>query len=133
MGIMKPIRFVLADDHHLMRSGLKALFSGMPGVEAVAEATNGRESVEMVNSTNPDVVLVDIGMKELNGVEAAALIARDRPSVRVVMISMHGTQDFVSQALKAGAVGLCPERRGPAGTRICVGGGDLGDLMERSI
>ena len=84
MGIMKPIRFVLADDHNLMRSGLKALLSGMPGVEVVTEATNSRESVEMVNSTNPDVVLMDIGMKELNGVEAAALIARDRPSVRVV-------------------------------------------------
>lgn len=102
---MKPIRIVLADDHNLMRSGLKALLSGMPGVEVVAEATNGREAVELVNSTNPDVVLMDIGMKELNGIEAAALIARDRPSVRVIMLSMHDTQDFVLQALKAGAVG----------------------------
>lgn len=57
MGIMKPIRIVLADDHNLMRSDLKALLSGMPGVEVVAEATNGREAVEMVNSTNPDVVI----------------------------------------------------------------------------
>ncbi len=105
MGTMKPIRIVLADDHNLMRSGLKALLSGMPGVEVVAEATNGREAVELVNSTNPDVVLMDIGMKELNGIEAAALIARDRPSVRVIMLSMHDTQDFVLQALKAGAVG----------------------------
>ena len=87
MGTMKPIRIVLADDHNLMRSGLKALLSGMPGVEVVAEATNGREAVELVNSTNPDVVLMDIGMKELNGIEAAALIARDRPSVRVIMLS----------------------------------------------
>lgn len=102
---MKPIRIVLADDHNLMRSGLKALLSGMPGVEVVAEATNGREAVELVNSTNPDVVLMDIGMKELNGIEAAALIARDRPSVRVIMLSMHDTQDFILQALKAGAVG----------------------------
>lgn len=102
---MKPIRIVLADDHNLMRSGLKALLSGMPGVEVVAEATNGREAVELVNSSNPDVVLMDIGMKELNGIEAAALIARDRPSVRVIMLSMHDTQDFVLQALKAGAVG----------------------------
>lgn len=105
MGTMKPIRIVLADDHNLMRSGLKALLSGMAGVEVVAEATNGREAVELVNSTNPDVVLMDIGMKELNGIEAAALIARDRPSVRVIMLSMHDTQDFVLQALKAGAVG----------------------------
>ena len=59
----------------------------MPGVEVVAEATNGREAVELVTSMNPDVVLMDIGMKELDGVEAAALIARDRPSVRVIMLS----------------------------------------------
>ena len=104
-GIMKPIRIVLADDHNLVRSGLKSLLLGMPGVEVVAEATNGKEAVALAGSTNPDVVLMDIGMKELNGIEAAAIIARDTPSVRVIILSMHDTQDFVSQALKAGAVG----------------------------
>jgi DNA-binding NarL/FixJ family response regulator len=104
-GIMKPIRIVLADDHNLVRSGLKSLLSGMPGVEVVAEATNGKEAVALASSANPDVVLMDIGMKELNGIEAAAIIARDQPSVRVIILSMHDTEDFVSQALKAGAVG----------------------------
>jgi len=102
---MKPIKIVLADDHNLVRSGLKSLLSGMTGVDVVAEATNGREAVALVKSTNPDVVLMDIGMKELNGIEAAAIIARDHPSVRVIILSMHDTQDFVSQALKAGAAG----------------------------
>ena len=102
---MKPIRILLADDHNLMRSGLKSLLSGMQGVEVVAEATNGKEAVDMAGSVNPDVVLMDIGMKELNGIEAAAFIARDNPSVRVIILSMHDTHDFVSEALKAGAAG----------------------------
>ena len=102
---MKPIRILLADDHNLMRSGLKSLLSGMQGVEVVAEATNGKEAVDMAGSVNPDVVLMDIGMKELNGIEAAAIIARDNPSVRVIILSMHDTHDFVSEALKAGAAG----------------------------
>ncbi|MEO8158202.1 MAG: response regulator transcription factor [Betaproteobacteria bacterium] len=102
---MKPIRIVLADDHNLVRSGLKSLLSGMRGVEVVAEATNGKEAVALAGSSNPDVVLMDIGMKELNGIEAAAIIARENPSVHVIILSMHDTQDFVSQALKAGAVG----------------------------
>jgi DNA-binding NarL/FixJ family response regulator len=100
-----PIKIVLADDHNLVRSGLKSLLMGMQGVEVVAEATNGREAVELARSASPDVVLMDIGMKELNGIEAAAIIARDNPSVRVIILSMHDTQDFVSQALKAGAAG----------------------------
>ncbi|HEX7954105.1 MAG TPA: response regulator transcription factor [Burkholderiales bacterium] len=102
---MDPIRIVLADDHNLVRSGLKSLLSGMTGVEVVAEATNGREAVALAGSLRPDVVLMDIGMKELNGIEAAAIIARDHHSVRVIILSMHDTQDFVSQALKAGAAG----------------------------
>ena len=102
---MNPIRILLADDHNLVRSGLKSLLQGMTGVEVVAEATNGREAVDLVGTTNPDVVLMDIGMKELNGIEAAVIIARERPSVRVIILSMHDTQDFVSQALKAGAAG----------------------------
>ena len=102
---MKPIRIVLADDHNLVRSGLKSLLSGMQGVDVVAEATNGKQAVHLAGSLNPDVVLMDIAMKELNGIEAAAIIARDSPLVRVVILSMHDTHDFVSQALRAGVVG----------------------------
>jgi DNA-binding NarL/FixJ family response regulator len=99
---MKPIRIRLADDHNPVRSGLKSLLLGMTGVEVVAEATNGREAVDLVGTMNPDVVPMDIGMKGLNGIEAAAIIAREKPAVRVIILSMHDTQDFVSQALKAG-------------------------------
>lgn len=98
---MKPIRIVLADDHNLMRSDLKALLSGMPGVEVVAEATNGREAVEMVNSTNPDVVLMDMGMEELNGIEAAP------PSSRVT-----GHQSYIRPPdAETGLEALSPRQR----------------------
>jgi DNA-binding NarL/FixJ family response regulator len=102
---MKPIRIVLADDHNLVRSGLKSLLSGMQGVEVVAEAANGKQAVDLVCALNPDVVLMDISMKEVNGIEAAAIIARNNPLVRVVILSMHDTEDYVSQALRAGAAG----------------------------
>jgi len=105
MTAMKPIRILLADDHNLVRSGLKSLLSGMSGVEVVAEAANGRQAVDLAGTLTPDVALLDIGMTELNGIEAAALITQSNPSVRVIILSMHDTQDFVSQALKAGATG----------------------------
>ena len=105
MTAMKPIRILLADDHNLVRSGLKSLLSGMNGVEVVAEAANGRQAVALAGSLIPDVALLDIGMTELNGIEAAALITQANPAVRVIILSMHDTQDFVSQALKAGARG----------------------------
>src|SRR5260221_11108799 len=102
---MKPIRIVLADDHNLVRSGLKSLLSGMPGVEVVAEATNGKEAVALASLASPDVVLMDIGMKELNGIQAPAIIAREQPSVRRLILPLSNTQEFVSQAFQAGALG----------------------------
>jgi DNA-binding NarL/FixJ family response regulator len=102
---MKPIRIVLADDHNLVRSGLRSWLSGMQGVEIVAEAANGKEAVDLVGTFHPDVVLMDIGMKVLNGIEAAVIIARDYPLVRVIILSVHDTPEFVAQALKAGASG----------------------------
>jgi DNA-binding NarL/FixJ family response regulator len=105
MTAMKPIRILLADDHNLVRSGLKSLLSGMSGVEVVAEAANGRQAVDLAGTLTPDVALLDIGLTELIGIEAAALITQSNPSVRVIILSMHDTQDFVSQALKAGATG----------------------------
>ncbi len=135
---MKPIRIVLADDHNLVRSGLKSLLSGMQGVEVIAEATNGKEAVDLVGSLRPDVVLMDIGMKVLNGIEAAALLTRDYPTVRVIILSMHDTQDFVSQALKAGAAGYVLKDAAPLELEFAlqaVGNGDtyLSPRVSRQV
>lgn len=102
---MKPIRIVLADDHNLVRSGLKSLLSDMKDVAVVAEASNGRQAVELVASAKPDVVLMDIAMQELNGIEACEIISRDHPQVCVIILSMHDSGEYVAKALKAGARG----------------------------
>lgn len=102
---MKPIRLILADDHNLVRSGLKSLLSEMKGVEVVAEASNGREAVDLVASVKPDVVLMDIAMHELNGIEACEIISREHPGVRTIILSMHDSGEYVTKALKAGARG----------------------------
>lgn len=102
---MKTIRIVLADDHNLVRSGLKSLLADLKDVAVVAEASNGREAVDLVASVKPDVVLMDIAMQELNGIEACEMITRDHPGVRTIILSMHDSGEYVEKALKAGAMG----------------------------
>jgi DNA-binding NarL/FixJ family response regulator len=101
----KPIRIILADDHTLVRAGIRALLEKLPGVEVVGEAGNGREVLDLTRTHQPDVVLMDIAMPGLNGLEAAARMAREFPDVRVIILSMHHNEEYVWRALKAGAAG----------------------------
>ena len=102
---MKPIRVLLADDHALLREGLRALLSSIEDVEIVAEVANGREAVRRALELVPDVVLMDIGMPDMNGVEATAQLVAKLPSVRIIVLSMHGDAEHVQRALKGGAAG----------------------------
>lgn len=102
---MKPIRILLADDHALVRAGISALLRRIPGVEVMAEAADGREALALVKAQPPDLVLMDVSMAGLNGLEAAARIAKEHPEVRVLMLSAHVNEDYVKQALRAGAAG----------------------------
>ncbi len=102
---MNPIRIVLADDHALVRAGIRTLCESLDGVTVVAEAADGNQVLEMVKAHHPDLVLMDIAMKALNGLEATARMTREFPQVRVIILSMHDAEDFVQQALKAGASG----------------------------
>ena len=101
----KPIRVILADDHTLVRAGIRALLEKLPGVEVVGEADDGREVLNLVRQRRPDVVLMDITMPGLNGLEAAARIAKEFPDVRVIILSMHNNEEYYWRALKAGAAG----------------------------
>jgi DNA-binding NarL/FixJ family response regulator len=96
---------LLADDHTLVRAGLRALLEGLPEVSAVLEASDGREALETIAAQRPAVVLMDIAMPGLNGLEAAAIVSRDHPATRTIVLSMHGTDAYVLQALRAGAAG----------------------------
>ena len=102
---MTPIRVVLADDHTLVRAGIRALLEKLPDVHVVAEASDGREAVHLVTTTQPDVVLMDIAMPGLNGLEATRRLVKEFPAIRVLILSMHKNEEYVWQALRAGAVG----------------------------
>ncbi|NMG31619.1 response regulator [Aromatoleum evansii] len=102
---MTQLRILLADDHTLVRAGLRALLTTFPSVTVVGEATNGREALERARALQPDVVLMDISMKDLNGLEATALLRKEVPKARVIVLSMHVSEDYVMQALRAGAAG----------------------------
>ena len=101
----KPIHVVLADDHTLVRAGIRALLEKLPGVKVVGEAGDGREVLNLVKAHQPDVVLMDIAMPGLNGLEAAERMARDFPDVRIIMLSMHNNEEYVLRSIKAGASG----------------------------
>src|SRR5205823_6232798 len=101
--VMKPIRLLMADDHTLVRAGMRTLLQTLPDIEVVAEASDGREAVKLIAQHRPDVVLMDISMPELNGLEATARVAKDFPLTRVIILSMHASEEYVLQALKAGA------------------------------
>lgn len=99
----KKIRVLLADDHVLIRAGLRMVVDAQPDLTVVGEAGDGREAVAMAESLKPDVVVMDIGMPTLNGIEAAHQVREKLPNVQIVMLSMHADEGYVLRALKAGA------------------------------
>ena len=99
------IRVLLADDHALVRAGIRSLLGAMHEVSVVAEASSGEEALTLVATSTPDVVLMDIAMKGITGLETAARMRERHPDVKVVILSMHSGEEYVLQALRAGAAG----------------------------
>lgn len=114
-----PIRVILADDHDLVRAGFRSLLE-KAGIAVVAEADDGREVLGLAATHQPDVILMDVKMPNLNGLEAAARIVRDYPQVRVVMLSMYANEEYVIQALRAGASGYLLKDSGIAELELAV-------------
>jgi DNA-binding NarL/FixJ family response regulator len=102
---MNPIRVLLADDHVLVRAGIRALLEKIPNVEVVGEANTGREALELVRSKLPNLVLMDIAMTELGGLEALPRVTKDFPTVKVIILSAHANEEYVIRALREGASG----------------------------
>jgi len=96
---------LLADDHQLMRSGIRLMLEREGDLTVVGEASDGREAVALAKSLKPDVVIMDIGMANLNGIEAARQMTQERPELAVMMLSMHSDESYVLRALRAGARG----------------------------
>lgn len=114
------IRVVLAEDHALVRAGIRSLLDRMSGVEVVGEAVDGREAIDMIGRLLPDVVLMDITMPGLNGLHVVVRAKADHPEVRVIMLSMHDNEEYVWQALRAGAAGYLLKDADPSELELAV-------------
>jgi DNA-binding NarL/FixJ family response regulator len=117
---MKKIRVMLADDHKLFRAGIRSLLQSLSDVEIVAEAADGRETLRLIAAHHPDVVLLDIMMPNLNGLDATVRIGRAFPGTRVVILSMNADGESVLMSLRAGAVGYVVKTADPAELEIAV-------------
>jgi two-component system response regulator NreC len=102
---MKKIRILIADDHDLVRSGLRLLFRNSPEFSVVAEAADGREAIRLVDRHDPDVAILDISMPGLDGIEATKRIKQSHPDIKVVILSVHEDEEYAHQVLRAGASG----------------------------
>jgi two-component system response regulator NreC len=104
------IRLLICDDHPLLRSGLKLVLNAEPELDVVGEAGDGVEALAQVAALEPDLVLMDLSLPKLNGLQTTALIVEKHPASKVVFLSMHESEAYVEEALKAGAVGYVPKK-----------------------
>jgi DNA-binding NarL/FixJ family response regulator len=109
-----PIRVALVDDHVLIRAGLRALLHTLPNIEVIGEASDGHEAVDVIARHHPDVVIMDIGMPGLNGVDCTRRIVKQSLNTRVIILSMHANEEYVGRALDAGAMGYLLKGAEPA-------------------
>jgi two-component system response regulator NreC len=107
------IRLLLVDDHAVIRLGMRMLFDSEPDIEIVAEADNARDALAVVKETQPDIVLMDIGLPDMSGIEAARLIKDRYPNVAIVALTIHEDKEYFFKMLDAGASGYVPKRAAP--------------------
>lgn len=111
---MAPISILLADDHTLVREGIRALVEKLPAVTVIGEAKDGREALRLIREHQPDLVLMDIAMPGLNGLEATARVSKEFPDVKVIILSMYANEEYVREAISAGAAGYLAKRSAAA-------------------
>lgn len=125
---MTALRILIADDHTLVRAGFRSLLEKLPDCAVVAEVGDGREALRLAAQLQPDVVLMDVKMPALNGLEATARISRDYPNVRVVLLSMYTNEEYVLQALRAGAVGYLLKDAATAELQLAIQAAVRGEM-----
>lgn len=117
---MKSIRVLLVENHTLVRAGFRALLQTLPDIEVVAEAGDGKEALQLIALHQPDVVLMDIAMPDMNGLEATAKVVQEFATVRVIILSMHANEEYVWEALRAGASGYVLKDSGISELEIAI-------------
>lgn len=115
-----PLSIILADDHALVRAGIRTLLEKLPDITILGESGDGRETVALVNSLAPDIAILDISMPGLNGLDATARIVKEQPKTKVLILSMHTGEDYVLQALRAGASGYLLKDAATAELRLAL-------------
>jgi DNA-binding NarL/FixJ family response regulator len=100
-----PVRLLIVDDYPLVREGLKARLCSLPSLEVVGEAGDAQEAAEQIEATNPDLVLMDVGMKDVNGIDLTRCLLAERPDLLVLVLSMYDNPEYVNRAMQAGARG----------------------------
>lgn len=117
---MEPLKVILADDHRLVRAGIRSLLEEMADVEVMAEAGNGKELLDLVGVHHPDLVLTDIAMPDMNGLEAAAAISAEYPYTKVIILSMYASEEYVWRAFEAGAGGYLLKDAAPVELELSI-------------
>lgn len=116
-----PVRVLLADDHDILRQGLKLLLSLQPEeIEVVGEARTGREAVDLARALQPDVVVMDITMPDMDGLEACRIIHQQQPETQVLMLTMHESEEYFLQALRVGAAGYVVKKAAPTELSLAI-------------
>ena len=110
----RKIRVLLAEDHPLMREGIRSSIAAHSGLALAGEATNGLEAIELADTTRPDVILMDLNLPRLNGIEATRAIIARNPAIRIIALSVHNSREYVQQFLRAGARGYLTKDSAPA-------------------
>lgn len=127
MNLPSVIRVALVDDHSLVRDGIRALLSVMPQLDVVGEAENGAQAIEMVGRCQPDLLLMDIGLKDKNGLELTRLLGKQYPSLKILILSMYDNYEYVSESVRSGASGYvlknAPSREIIAAIEAIISGG----------
>lgn len=124
---MPLIKILIAEDHALVRAGFCALLKNLEGIQVVAEAGDGHQALQLIEIHRPDVVLLDIAMPGLNGLEAASRINKKHPDLRVIILSMHANEEYVLQALRSGAKGYLLKDAGTAELELAIKAVTRGD------
>ncbi|MCI0407901.1 MAG: response regulator transcription factor [Acidobacteria bacterium] len=125
---MEPVRVLLAEDHALVRAGMRALLEDLDGIQVVGEAGDGREALRLIGALRPDVVLMDIAMPELNGLDAGARVVKEFPDTRLIFLSMYANEEYVWKALRLGASGYLLKDAGAAELEIALRAVVRGDV-----
>lgn len=127
MNLPPVIRVALVDDHSLVRDGIRALLSVMPQLEMVGEAENGAQAIELLGRCQPDLLLMDIGLKDMNGLELTRLLRKQYPNLKILILSMYDNYEYVSESVRSGASGYvlknAPSREIIAAIEAIISGG----------